>query len=254
MAGMTRCAPCAARAMLWDRKTLSLQPVTGGRNLLALRLADDGPHSDTITAALNFAGFTVMPIASPLDLLTRIKADRPDLVVLPSSTAAPQCLLDRIEIACMTETLPVLFNADTPIDREGCKVFCDTVATGTNFEGLVLVARALMRRVRPWCLTQTRVFGGLQLCEARFQISAGGRIGALGKLDFNILGCLFDAPDYTFDRETLMRLAIGRQTTRSGARLIDVKICATRHLLKSALGFDPILTVRGVGYQLAQID
>lgn len=254
MAGMIHYAPCAVQAMLWDRKNLALQPVTGQRGLLALRLADSGAQADTITAALNFAGFTVYSVASPDNLLERVERDRPDMVVLPATTQAQQRLLGKIEAACTTEKLPVLFDADIEVTWDGRQVICDTVPAGTSFEGLVLVLRALVRRVRPWCLTQTRVFGGLELCEARFQITAQGRMAALGKLDFNILGCLFDAPDYTFDRQTLLRLAIGRQATTNGERLIDVKICATRNLLKSALYFDPIQTVRGVGYQLARID
>lgn len=254
MAGMIRYAPYAVRAMLWDSKKLALQPITGQRKLLALCLAGDEAQGDIVAAALNFAGFTVTCAASPADLLARIERDRPDMVVLPATTPAPQDLLGKIETACTTETLPVLFEGDTEIAWDGRQVICDTVPAGTNFEGLVLLSRAFVRRVRPWCLTQTRVFGGLQLCEARFQITAGGRTAALGKLDFNILGCLFDAPDYTFDRQTLLRLAIGRQATTAGERLIDVKICATRNLLKTTLCFDPIQTVRGVGYQLARID
>ena len=237
--------------MLWDKHPLTLMPASGAQSPVALRYARPGCSGDGLTAALTYAGFVVSCVTSSARLLERIQADRPDLVML-SGVADPQAgLLDSIETACSTETLPVLLEHDHALAWQGRQVTCDAIPPGAAFSGSVLVSRALVRRVRPWCLGATRRVGALEFNEARFQLAAGGRVASLGVMDFNILGCLFDAPEHTFDRETLLRLVIGPRGAGQDTRSIDAKICATRNLLISALQRDPIETVRGVGYRLA---
>lgn len=241
--------------MLWDDEPLNLRPVdpVEGQALILQPDRDEGLAE--LIDGLALAGFDVARIADADALIESIERHRPDLIVVPSLApkAAVTALLDRIEAACTSEKLPVLLVADQPIDWSGRHAVCDTIAPGTNLAGVFLSARALVRRVRPWALSAVRTYGALHLSQTDFKITYHGQAVALGRLDFNMLGPFFDAPEHVFDRATLQRLASGGMGRGEGQRLIDVRISATRALLKGALQFDPIMTVRGVGYQLAKV-
>ncbi|NBB81586.1 MAG: hypothetical protein GVY36_19455 [Verrucomicrobia bacterium] len=241
--------------MLWDKEPLNLQPAEGNQKPSVLLHASALSEVSVVADALTFAGFDVIRVTEPEKLLFKVQNEKPDMVaVCPGNSVVTSELLECIEAACNTEKLPILFQSDEDVAWDGNHVVCDTVSTGTNFAGLYMLSRGLMRRVRPWSLDQVIRFGALELWESRFQIHLDGRSVALGRSDFNILGSLFDAPDHAFDRETLLRLAFGRYAAKKEDRIVDVRICATRNLLKEALNCDLIETVRGVGYKLARIE
>ena len=234
---------------------MNLQPVEGACKLRVLLHASAESDVRVLSNALEFAGFEVLRVPEAGTLFSKVQSEKPDLVVIcpliPADTDSKD-LLKGIEAACATETLPVLFQSDHVISWRGSHIICDTMPEVTNFAGTFLLSRGLVRRTRPWSLNEIRRFGDIELCEADFRIRCSGRCSPLGKLEFNILGALFDAPDCVFDRQTLLRLACGRNEVNNGTRLIDVRLCALRKLLKNALQFDPIKTVRGAGYQLVQ--
>ena len=204
------------------------------------------------TTALRCAGLSMTKARTKEDLLHRIGQAKPDLVVILGAQDGhdPASLLADINASRRTETMPVLFISEAGIQCAGAYANFDRIAPDSGVFETFLAVRALLRRERPWILQESRCYGALQLDEARFRLAYGQRTAALGKLDINILGPFFDAPGHVFDRRMLQRLAYEYGRWKKGSRLIDAGVCRTRGLLMEHLGFDPIQTVRGVGYRL----
>ena len=124
-------------------------------------------------------------------------------------------------------------------------------AEGLN--GLTLHLRALMRRCRPVALTGRQRVGGLLLDEAGLTLSDAARHATLSLEDMRLIGPLFDVPGAVWSRPALLRLAYGAHTA-NGVRTVDVKLNRARRRLRTALGQDPVRSVRGEGYILDPAD
>ena len=252
MAAATPCAPCAARVMRLGEETLNILPVKDTVNRPAIVFGRHRIAETDAKTALRCAGLSLMTARTKDDLLHQIGLEKPDLVVVFGSKDGHESasLLTDINASRTTEKMPVLFISDARIQSAGTHANFDRVSPDSGVFEMFLAVRALLRRERPWILQEARAYGALQLDEARFRLVYGHETAALGKLDLNILGPFFDAPGHVFDRRTLQRLAYGYGRWKKGSRLIDAGVCRTRGLLMEHLGFDPIQTVRGVGYRL----
>lgn len=249
MAAKTRSAPCVARDMLWDDPCLrftDLSPAQPSARRQGL-VWGAWPRGDLAHAAA-MAGLDLAQVGAFDGLLSAIARSRPDIVFLGSGDAIthPREVLDAIDAARTTETLPVLAIAAST----GLPDLPECLAPDCSVTEAFLVIRALLRRERPSALDGIRHAGAFTLDEARFQLAFDGRTAALNKTDICLLGPFFDLPGAVFDRLSLERLAFGGRHRKAGGRSVDACISRTRRAVRDQIGQDPLHAIRGQGYRL----
>lgn len=189
------------------------------------------------------------PIADPDDLIARIRAARPDYLVLAPGPDATE-LLDRIAGQAPSAPVVVLAAGGSP-DRlaGGANTQAEAVPPTATPLDVALILRALMRRARPQALVGQSNWQDLSLDEACLSFGIRGAQVSLSLEIFCVLGAMMDDPGRVWPRRDLHRLVFGAAST-TDIRALDMRISRTRRHVVAALGADPIRSVRGVGYTL----
>ena len=92
--------------------------------------------------------------------------------------------------------------------------------------------------------------GPLEIDLRSHEIRLNGQVLSLTRLEFNLLQVFARDAGRVFTRERLLDLAWGEESAAS-ERLVDTHIKHLRRKLASAEpGYDPIVSVRGIGYRL----
>jgi DNA-binding response OmpR family regulator len=175
---------------------------------------------------------------------------RPDYLLLGGNNQPPG-LLDMVRAAARTAQLAVLVTGEgiSVGEHTGQGLIVDTVAHDAGGADVALGLRALMRRSRPQALVGRTTWGDLELDEACLTFSIRGCPVSLSLEVFSVLGLMMDDPARIWERSTLHRLVFGAGSGND-LRAVDTRISRSRRHVSSALGCDPIRTVRGVGYAL----
>jgi DNA-binding response OmpR family regulator len=108
--------------------------------------------------------------------------------------------------------------------------------------------RAILRRSRAGESRAELVVGNTRIDPARRSASHGDIELQLTSAEFNILQVLLERAGTVVDKETLSQQALGRGLSAYD-RSIDVHISKIRKKLAAAGGGQPIVNVRGAGYQ-----
>lgn len=222
-------------------------------------LVDDDPHiRDVVRFALQKAGMRTLEACNGQAALALLEQQTPDLIVL--DILMPE--LDGLEVCRRiraTRRLPIVFlsSRDEELDRIlGLELGGDDYLT-KPFSPRELVARvkAVLRRMAP--PEQTTVpatpaalqHGRLVLDLERCVVRVDAQELVLTATELHLLRTFLQAPNKVFSREALMDHVYKDEVVVSD-RTIDSHIRRVRRKLEP-LGIDPILTLHGLGYRLA---
>lgn len=221
---------------------------------------DEGHIREVIRVALKKAGMDVIEARDGKEALSRVAADKPDLIVL--DIGMPEFDgLDVCREVRKTSDVPILFLSarDEEIDRIlGLEIGGDDYVT-KPFSPRELVARVnvILRRLSPRngeikagpALAQ----GGLLIDPEQHVASFAGTPLKLTAIEFGILRAFLTRPTSVFNREQLMRAAY-QLNIQVSDRTIDSHIRNIRAKL-AALACDNVIeTIHGVGFKLGRCE
>jgi two-component system phosphate regulon response regulator PhoB len=236
--------------MLWDKSGVEPVRLVSEKRGVAFALTTCQSLVERLIVALDLACIDVISFQKADKCAAAIASEKPDIVLLDERVEMNTIDLQaKLSDARVTETLPIL-----PI-RSGS--FEDTLSfslsTHSDTVEIFLKVRALLRRERPAALRGRRQHGSLTLDEPRFKLFVAEESADLSKTDLCLLGPFFDVQNGKLDRLSLEQLVFDASDRRVGSRIVDSQICRLRRGLKTRLSIDPIRSVRGVGYALAQV-
>lgn len=224
-----------------------------------LLVEDEEAIADAVVYTLNSEGFDADWVDTGEAALDRARAEAYDLMILdlmlPDLSGLEVCRRLRAE-----SVLPVLMlTARTAeVDRVvGLEAGADDyVLKPFSMPELIARVRAILRRRdldRSEATTGIRRAGGLELDVGRHAVSVDGRNVQLTNSEFRLLSLLAERPGHVFSRRELMQ-RLWDSTYVGDARAADVHVANLRRKLE----LDPqnpvrLVTVRGVGYTLAEV-
>ena len=218
---------------------------------------DEAPIRALVRGYLEVEGFEVREVETGPDALAAVRNWAPELVVLDVMLPG----LDGVEVCRQIRTFSdayvlMLTARDEEIDRIiGLTVGADDyLAKPFSPRELVARAKALLRRPRKRSSREQgpRLPRGLEVDEARREVTVDGRPAELTALEFDVLAALARDPGTVVRRGTLLDRVWGADFV-ADEHLIDVHVAN----LRRRLGDDAehprfIETVRGVGYRLRE--
>jgi len=219
-----------------------------------LVVEDDPDIAELMRHYLDRAGHAVTVLASGADVMRRIQAIRPDLVVLdlmlPGVDGLLVCQALRQEPATAAIPIIIVTARGDEADRvRGLELGADDYVT-KPFSPKELVARvaALLRRVeRPAAPEAVLRYGPLTIDSDRHRVVIEGDEVRLTAKEFLLLRYLVEHRGRVLSRDRLLTDVWGYQYT-GGTRTVDVHVRRLREKLP-ALG-RAISTVKQFGYRL----
>ncbi len=221
-----------------------------------LIVEDDRDIAELIRHYLVRAGHTADMLASGAEVLPRIRAHRPDLLVLdlmlPGLHGLEVCQAIRRDAT--TATLPIIVvtaRAEESDRVAGLELGADDYLT-KPFSPKELVARvgALLRRAgRGTAAADGRTtYGAIAIDRDRHLVTDGGREVALTAKEFLLLEYLLQHRGRVLSRDRLLSDVWGYLYT-GGTRTVDVHVRRLRE--KIPVLADALVTVKQFGYKLA---
>lgn len=220
-------------------------------------IVDDDPNiRQTLTVAIERAGFDVRTAQDGARGLVSVDRDRPDLIVL--DVGMPE--MDGFEFCRRlrkSSDVPVLFLTarDDEIDRiVGLEIGADDYVT-KPFSPRELVARinAILKRTAGATVKDSLSHGVLRLDVAAKRCEVAGHELALTQTEFNILAVLMRKSRQTIARHHLAAEIWGAGSDVSG-RTLDSHVRNLRTKLAEAGAEEAIETVHGMGLRLKRCD
>jgi len=226
-----------------------------------LIVEDEPGIADTLQYALRTEGFEPHWCATGEDALANARATPPALVVL--DVGLPDVSgFEVFRRLRETSDVPVVFLTarSDEIDRVvGLELGADDyVAKPFSPRELVARVRGILRRsgrTAPSASTPgaaTIASGPIVVDEGRMQVRYYGRALELSRYEYGLLKTLAARPGHVFTREALLDRVWG-DDSESMDRTVDAHVKTLRAKMKAiAPGIDPIRTLRGSGYALAE--
>jgi DNA-binding response OmpR family regulator len=198
-------------------------------------------------------GFNVETASSGREALERVRAKKPDLLVL--DLMMPE--LDGWEVCRMLRResdIPIvmLTARDEDVDKiVGLELGADDYLTKPfNPRELVARVKAVLRRYTAGTLpSRVLEVGNLRIDPERHEVLVNGTVVELRPKEFDLLTALARHPGVVFDRERLLKLAWGYDYL-GDSRTVDVHVTWVRDKLRESTA--RIQTVWGVGYKLVE--
>ena len=230
-----------------------------------LVVEDEPGIADTLQYALRTEGFEPQWCATGEDAVAATRAAPPALVVL--DVGLPD--INGFEVFRRlreTSDVPVVFLTarSDEIDRVvGLALGADDyVAKPFSPRELVARVRGILRRAGKAASAPvaaaaaadatTIASGPVVVDEGRMQVKYYGRALELSRYEYGLLKTLAARPGHVFTRETLLDRVWG-DDSESMDRTVDAHVKTLRAKMKAiAPGVDPIRTLRGSGYALAE--
>jgi two-component system alkaline phosphatase synthesis response regulator PhoP len=214
-------------------------------------IADDEPDIlEIIQYNLKKEGYEVATAKDGDDALTKIKAFKPDLVILdimmPKKTGIQVCEILRAQPA-YRDTLIIFLTA---LSDEGSQIrgletgADDFISKPISPKVLNSRVHAIFRRMGNEPEEKTIRIGNIGIDPVRFEATVDERPVVLAKKEFELLYLLASRPGRVFLRNEILNQIWGNDVI-VGDRTIDVHIRKVRQ----KLGIDCITTVKGVGYK-----
>jgi two-component system, OmpR family, catabolic regulation response regulator CreB len=223
-----------------------------------LIVEDEPGIADTLQYALRTDGFEPEWCATGEDALARAKATPPALVILDVGLpdASGFEIFKRLR---ETSDVPVVFLTarSDEIDRVvGLELGADDyIAKPFSPRELVARVRGVLRRSAKAAAGAPAVEaapGPIAVDEGRMQVRYYGHVLELSRYEFGLLKTLAARPGHVFTRETLLDRVWG-DDSQSMDRTVDAHVKTLRAKMKAiAPGQEPIRTLRGSGYALAE--
>ena len=223
----------------------------------AILIVEDEPGiADTLQYALRTEGFEPQWCATGEDGVTAARAGSPALVVL--DVGLPD--MSGFEVFRRlreTSDVPVVFLTarSDEIDRVvGLELGADDyVPKPFSPRELVARVRSILRRAaRPAAAVAAAPIVPVSVDEGRMQVRYYGRALELSRYEYGLLKTLAARPGHVFTREALLDRVWG-DDSESMDRTVDAHVKTLRAKMKAiAPGLDPIRTLRGSGYALAE--
>lgn len=201
---------------------------------------------------LNNEGYQVETAYDGAQALEKVKAVRPDLVIL--DIMMPE--LDGLSVCRelrKTSNIPIIILTarGDDVDRiVGLELGADDYVTKPfNPRELVARVKAVLRRARDASPTEAVLQAdGLKLDVARREVDLNGKPITLRAKEFDLLTAFLRHPGIVLDRERLLQLVWGSDYYGDN-RTIDVHVAWLREKLAKAKNVQ-IQTVWGIGYKL----
>jgi len=226
-----------------------------------LIVEDEPGIADTLQYALRTDGFEPAWCATGAEALERIGAAAPALVILDVGLpdASGFEIFKRIR---ETSEVPVVFLTarSDEIDRVvGLELGADDyIAKPFSPRELVARVRSVLRRsarsatAAPTASSASAPAGPIAVDEGRMQVRYYGRALELSRYEYGLLRTLASRPGHVFTREALLDRVWGDDSD-SMDRTVDAHVKTLRAKMKAiAPLLDPIRTLRGSGYALAE--
>ncbi|HEY2560586.1 MAG TPA: two-component system response regulator CreB [Caldimonas sp.] len=224
-----------------------------------LIVEDEPGIADTLQYALRTEGFEPHWCATGEDALANARAAAPALVILDVGLpdASGFEIFRRLR---ETSDVPVVFLTarSDEIDRVvGLELGADDyIAKPFSPRELVARVRGVLRRTSkaaaPAAATASTASGPIVVDESRMQVRYYGRALELSRYEFGLLKTLASRPGHVFTREALLDRVWGDDSD-SMDRTVDAHVKTLRAKMKAiAPGQEPIRTLRGSGYALAE--
>jgi two-component system response regulator MprA len=215
---------------------------------------DDRKITDMLRRTLIYEGYRVITAADGEEALTKVQAERPDLVVL--DWLMPK--LNGIEAAKLLRT-----NSDTPIlmltARDAVEHRVEGLDSGVDDylvkpfapEELLARIRALLRRVELPDNSKAIAYADLSLDPLTRETRRADRSFSLTPKEFDLLSYLLRHPRQVMPRDRILQDVWGYDFEGNG-NVLEVYVGYLRN--KTEAGGEPrlIQTVRGVGYVLRE--
>ena len=217
---------------------------------LVLVVEDEAAIADIARLYLERDGFEVEVVTTGEEALSRVRARRPDAVVLDIGLPG----IDGIEVVRRLRgagddvAVLVVTARDDEVDRVlGLEMGADDYIT-KPFSPRELVARvrAVLRRGRARPSSESLVIGRVELNVPAHRVLVDGTPVDLTPTEFDLLAELMRNPGRVFTRDELLRHVWGYSSSVT-TRTVDVHVAQVRAKLDDGLH---IRTVRGVGYGL----
>jgi two-component system catabolic regulation response regulator CreB len=224
-----------------------------------LIVEDEPGIADTLQYALRTEGFEPHWCATGEDALANARATAPALVILDVGLpdASGFEIFRRLR---ETSDVPVVFLTarSDEIDRVvGLELGADDyIAKPFSPRELVARVRGVLRRTSkagaPAAASPTIASGPIIVDEGRMQVRYYGHALELSRYEFGLLKTLASRPGHVFTREALLDRVWGDDSD-SMDRTVDAHVKTLRAKMKAiAPGQEPIRTLRGSGYALAE--
>lgn len=232
-----------------------LLPITRKRILVA---SNELATLSAVQAALQQANHIVTTTDSVLNALTSIENGSYDLVILDVTSPQPNGFAACAQLRLLS-SIPIILlntNRDHELRLYGFNMGADDYMIKPA-EGRELVARvgALLRRADSHAWDNEISVRDLHIDLDERKVTVGGRKVELSPQEFNLLTFMASRPGYTFSRYDLSHSVWGAKYVPSSSNLVDVCICRLRLKLE-ANPQQPryIVTVRGIGYRVPEVD
>jgi two-component system, OmpR family, response regulator QseB len=213
-----------------------------------LVIEDDPVLLDGLKAGLGLLGATVDTVSSCADGHAALATNTFDAIVLdlmlPDGSGLD--LLKKIRSAGNSTPTLLLTALDEVSDRiRGLDAGADDyLGKPFDLDELAARVRAIVRR-RAGRATSILTCNGIQLDPATFAATIAGKPISLSRREFAVLAALMERPDAIRSKTDLEERLYGwQEEVESNA--VEVHI----HNLRSKIGRDAIVTVRGLGYRM----
>jgi DNA-binding response OmpR family regulator len=222
-----------------------------------LIVEDDLAVARGLEYGLASEGWSVLHAATGQQALQLIRSQRPHVIILdirlPDISGFDVCRQLRSEGA--TQPVLMLTARDEEFDKVlGLEMGADDyVVKPFSLREIIARVRAMLRRsygdLAASSADKRITFGDIDIDLERLQVLQRGQPVTLTPTEFRLLRHLASNPDRPFNREALIEVVWGYDSSVGNERTVDVHI---RHL-REKLEADPanprwLVTVRGVGY------
>ncbi len=228
-------------------------PVMSARVLV---VEDEEPLALLLRYNLESEGYDVDVASHGDDAEILIAETPPDLIVLdwmlPGVSGIELCR--RLRVARETKDIPVLMLTARGEESDRIRGLTtgadDYVVKPFSVPELLARVRAILRRAQPERVADALRAGEIVLDRDAHRVTRSGREVHLGPTEFRLLEFLMRKPGRVFSRGQLLDGVWGRDVYVD-ERTVDVHVGRLRKALIRGREKDPIRTVRGAGYALA---
>lgn len=218
-----------------------------------LVIEDEEPIQILLSYNLQAEGFRVRATANGEDVPRFVSEERPDLVVLdwmlPGISGIEVCRLLRSRPE--TRDIPVIMLTARGEETERVRGLAtgadDYIVKPFSVPELMARIRSILRRVNPDSVAESLRAGDLSLDRRTRRVTRATRDINLSPTEFRLLEHLMQNPGRVYSRSQLLDAVWGRDIYVD-ERTVDVHVGRLRKSLKRGREYDPIRTVRGMGY------